>query len=117
MFVTAIVAAGGRGQRFGSDLPKQLFAIEGQSLLVPSSQTRQTGWPTSAPCGRSTPRAVLRWAVRPNASARAKVPRGARREFLLTVMLATPVVRALVEARPKHSPGLDFQSIWQSPHT
>jgi 2-C-methyl-D-erythritol 4-phosphate cytidylyltransferase/2-C-methyl-D-erythritol 2,4-cyclodiphosphate synthase len=33
MHVTAIVAAGGRGQRFGSSRPKQLFAIGGRTLL------------------------------------------------------------------------------------
>lgn len=33
MFVSAIIAAGGRGQRFGSAVPKQLIAIGGQSAL------------------------------------------------------------------------------------
>jgi len=33
MFVSAIIAAGGRGQRFGGPVPKQLLAIEGQSAL------------------------------------------------------------------------------------
>jgi 2-C-methyl-D-erythritol 4-phosphate cytidylyltransferase/2-C-methyl-D-erythritol 2,4-cyclodiphosphate synthase len=33
MFVSAIIAAGGRGQRFGSSVPKQLLAIEGRSAL------------------------------------------------------------------------------------
>jgi 2-C-methyl-D-erythritol 4-phosphate cytidylyltransferase / 2-C-methyl-D-erythritol 2,4-cyclodiphosphate synthase len=33
MFVSAIIAAGGRGQRFGSRVPKQLVTIGGQSVL------------------------------------------------------------------------------------
>ncbi|HUR33908.1 MAG TPA: 2-C-methyl-D-erythritol 4-phosphate cytidylyltransferase [Vicinamibacterales bacterium] len=33
MFVSAIIAAGGRGQRFGGPVPKQLLAIDGQSAL------------------------------------------------------------------------------------
>jgi 2-C-methyl-D-erythritol 4-phosphate cytidylyltransferase/2-C-methyl-D-erythritol 2,4-cyclodiphosphate synthase len=33
MFVSAIIAAGGRGQRFGAPVPKQLVAIDGQSAL------------------------------------------------------------------------------------
>src|SRR5688500_5291057 len=33
MFVTAIIAAGGRGLRFGGPRPKQLVAIDGRSLL------------------------------------------------------------------------------------
>jgi 2-C-methyl-D-erythritol 4-phosphate cytidylyltransferase/2-C-methyl-D-erythritol 2,4-cyclodiphosphate synthase len=33
MHVTAIIAAGGRGQRFGGRLPKQLVSIGGRSLL------------------------------------------------------------------------------------
>ena len=33
MFVTAIIAAGGRGQRFGGSRPKQLLAIDGRTLL------------------------------------------------------------------------------------
>ena len=33
MHVTAIVAAGGRGQRFGGIVPKQLLAVGGRSLL------------------------------------------------------------------------------------
>ena len=31
--VTAIIAAGGRGQRFGSALPKQLINVAGRPLL------------------------------------------------------------------------------------
>ena len=33
MFVSAIIAAGGRGQRFGGPLPKQLLSIDGRSVL------------------------------------------------------------------------------------
>ena len=33
MFVSAIIAAGGRGQRFGGPLPKQLSSINGRSVL------------------------------------------------------------------------------------
>jgi 2-C-methyl-D-erythritol 4-phosphate cytidylyltransferase / 2-C-methyl-D-erythritol 2,4-cyclodiphosphate synthase len=33
MFVSAIIAAGGRGQRFGGPVPKQLLSIGGQSAL------------------------------------------------------------------------------------
>ena len=33
MFVTAIIAAGGRGLRFGGSRPKQLLAIDGRTLL------------------------------------------------------------------------------------
>jgi 2-C-methyl-D-erythritol 4-phosphate cytidylyltransferase / 2-C-methyl-D-erythritol 2,4-cyclodiphosphate synthase len=33
MFVSAIIAAGGRGQRFGGQVPKQLLTIGGQSVL------------------------------------------------------------------------------------
>src|SRR5690348_4375104 len=33
MFVTAIIAAGGRGQRVGGAQPKQLLAIGGRSIL------------------------------------------------------------------------------------
>lgn len=33
MFVTAIIAAGGRGQRFGGPVPKQMLPIGGQSVL------------------------------------------------------------------------------------
>src|SRR5215212_5699248 len=33
MFVSAIIAAGGRGQRLGSPLPKQLLTIGGKSVL------------------------------------------------------------------------------------
>ena len=33
MYVTAIIAAGGRGQRFGSELPKQLVVLGAQSAL------------------------------------------------------------------------------------
>jgi 2-C-methyl-D-erythritol 4-phosphate cytidylyltransferase / 2-C-methyl-D-erythritol 2,4-cyclodiphosphate synthase len=33
MFVSAIIAAGGRGQRFGASVPKQLLAIDGRSAL------------------------------------------------------------------------------------
>lgn len=33
MFVSAIIAAGGRGQRFGGSVPKQLLTIGGQSAL------------------------------------------------------------------------------------
>ena len=33
MYVTAIIAAGGRGERFGSGLPKQLLPIGGQTVL------------------------------------------------------------------------------------
>jgi 2-C-methyl-D-erythritol 4-phosphate cytidylyltransferase / 2-C-methyl-D-erythritol 2,4-cyclodiphosphate synthase len=33
LFVSAIIAAGGRGQRFGTAVPKQLFSIGGRSIL------------------------------------------------------------------------------------
>ena len=33
MFVSAIIAAGGRGQRFGGPVPKQLLSIDGRSVL------------------------------------------------------------------------------------
>lgn len=33
MFVSAIIAAGGRGRRFGASVPKQLFAFDGKSAL------------------------------------------------------------------------------------
>lgn len=33
MFVSAIIAAGGRGQRYGGALPKQLLSIDGRSVL------------------------------------------------------------------------------------
>jgi 2-C-methyl-D-erythritol 4-phosphate cytidylyltransferase/2-C-methyl-D-erythritol 2,4-cyclodiphosphate synthase len=33
MFVSAIIAAGGRGQRLGAGIPKQLLTVNGQSLL------------------------------------------------------------------------------------
>ncbi len=33
MFVSAIIAAGGRGQRFGGPVPKQFLNIGGQSAL------------------------------------------------------------------------------------
>ena len=33
MYVTAIIAAGGRGQRFGGTLPKQLLTINGRAVL------------------------------------------------------------------------------------
>ena len=33
MFVTALIAAGGRGQRLGQDRPKQLIAVGGRSIL------------------------------------------------------------------------------------
>ena len=33
MFISAIIAAGGRGQRFGGSVPKQLLTIGGQSAL------------------------------------------------------------------------------------
>jgi 2-C-methyl-D-erythritol 4-phosphate cytidylyltransferase/2-C-methyl-D-erythritol 2,4-cyclodiphosphate synthase len=33
MYVTAIIAAGGRGERFGARLPKQLLSIGGQAIL------------------------------------------------------------------------------------
>ena len=33
MFVTAIIAAGGRGERFGGEVPKQLFPVGGRTLL------------------------------------------------------------------------------------
>ena len=36
--VTAIVAAGGRGERFGASQPKQLFVIGGRSMLERSVQ-------------------------------------------------------------------------------
>ena len=36
MFVTAIIAAGGRGQRFGSARPKQLIEIGGEPMLARS---------------------------------------------------------------------------------
>src|SRR5437868_5046791 len=32
-FVSAIIAAGGRGRRFGGTVPKQLVAVDGQSIL------------------------------------------------------------------------------------
>ena len=38
MHVTAIVAAGGRGERFGASQPKQLFVIGGRSILERSVQ-------------------------------------------------------------------------------
>ena len=38
MHVTAIVAAGGRGERFGGRSPKQLFVIGGRSILERSVQ-------------------------------------------------------------------------------
>ena len=33
MFVTAIIAAGGRGLRFGGGLPKQLLEVGGRAIL------------------------------------------------------------------------------------
>ena len=39
MHVTAIIAAGGRGLRFGGARPKQLLAIDGRTLLERSVQT------------------------------------------------------------------------------
>ena len=33
MFVSAIIAAGGRGQRFGGALPKQLLDVDGRPIL------------------------------------------------------------------------------------
>jgi 2-C-methyl-D-erythritol 4-phosphate cytidylyltransferase/2-C-methyl-D-erythritol 2,4-cyclodiphosphate synthase len=33
MYVTAIIAAGGRGERFGADRPKQLLEVGGQTIL------------------------------------------------------------------------------------
>jgi 2-C-methyl-D-erythritol 4-phosphate cytidylyltransferase/2-C-methyl-D-erythritol 2,4-cyclodiphosphate synthase len=33
MYVTAIIAAGGRGERFGAGVPKQLVEIDGRSML------------------------------------------------------------------------------------
>jgi 2-C-methyl-D-erythritol 4-phosphate cytidylyltransferase/2-C-methyl-D-erythritol 2,4-cyclodiphosphate synthase len=33
LFISAIIAAGGRGQRFGAAAPKQLLAIDGRSIL------------------------------------------------------------------------------------
>src|SRR5438105_257492 len=33
MFVSAIIAAGGRGQRFGTDTPKQLLMLGDRSVL------------------------------------------------------------------------------------
>src|SRR4051794_35017399 len=33
MFVTAIIAAGGRGERFGGALPKQLTLVGGRAIL------------------------------------------------------------------------------------
>jgi 2-C-methyl-D-erythritol 4-phosphate cytidylyltransferase/2-C-methyl-D-erythritol 2,4-cyclodiphosphate synthase len=33
MYVTAIIAAGGRGERFGAGVPKQLLSIGGQTIL------------------------------------------------------------------------------------
>src|SRR5437867_3462354 len=33
MFVTAIIAAGGRGQRFGAAQPKQLLSVGGRTVL------------------------------------------------------------------------------------
>ena len=33
MFVTAIIAAGGYGTRFGGDRPKQLMVVGGQAIL------------------------------------------------------------------------------------
>ena len=37
MHVTAIVAAGGTGRRFGGDVPKQLVTIDGRSILERSA--------------------------------------------------------------------------------
>jgi len=39
MFVSAILAAGGRGRRLGSTIPKQLFAIGDRSILQRSFET------------------------------------------------------------------------------
>jgi 2-C-methyl-D-erythritol 4-phosphate cytidylyltransferase/2-C-methyl-D-erythritol 2,4-cyclodiphosphate synthase len=39
MFVTAIIAAGGRGQRFGGSQPKQLLTIGGRTVLERSVST------------------------------------------------------------------------------
>ena len=33
MYVTAIIAAGGRGERFGADRPKQLLEVGGRTIL------------------------------------------------------------------------------------
>src|SRR5213080_1295507 len=33
MYVTAIIAAGGRGERLGASRPKQLLEIDGQTIL------------------------------------------------------------------------------------
>src|SRR2546423_3442217 len=33
MYVTAIIAAGGRGERFGADRPKQLLEVDGRTIL------------------------------------------------------------------------------------
>ena len=33
MFVSVIIAAGGRGQRFGGAVPKQMLSVGGQSVL------------------------------------------------------------------------------------
>ena len=38
MFVSAIIAAGGRGTRLGGDVPKQLLQVEGLTLLERSIQ-------------------------------------------------------------------------------
>jgi 2-C-methyl-D-erythritol 4-phosphate cytidylyltransferase/2-C-methyl-D-erythritol 2,4-cyclodiphosphate synthase len=38
MHVTAIIAAAGRGQRFGGELPKQLVTIDGRSILERSTE-------------------------------------------------------------------------------
>jgi len=38
MYVTAIIAAGGRGERFGGSRPKQLIEIDGRSILERSVQ-------------------------------------------------------------------------------
>src|SRR5262245_464089 len=38
MFVTAIIAAGGRGLRFGADRPKQLLELGGQTVLERSAR-------------------------------------------------------------------------------
>src|SRR4030095_6823879 len=39
MYVSAIIAAGGRGSRFGADRPKQLLELGGRSMLQRSLET------------------------------------------------------------------------------
>ena len=41
MFVSAILAAGGRGARLGAGVPKQLLTLGGRSIVQRSFQTVQ----------------------------------------------------------------------------